>query len=81
VSLYYLHARLHEGPLGAPSRNELQTNETDDLAEVRQLAKTLASSGFTVWIYDHSNRAVSPGGSDYQTILKFSPDGQVVDSR
>jgi hypothetical protein len=81
VSHYHLHARLHEGPLSTPSRDELQTDETDDLAEIEQLAKTLASGGFTVWIYDHGNTAVSPGGSNYRTILKYSPDGQLVDYR
>jgi hypothetical protein len=40
-----------------------------------------ASSGFTVWIYDHNNAAVAPGGSNYQTILTFTPDGQSVDLR
>ena len=81
MSRYHLHARLHEGPLGTPSRNELRTDETDDLAEVKQLAKTLASGGFTVWIYDHGNAAVASGGSNYRTILRFSPDGQLVDYR
>jgi hypothetical protein len=81
VSRYHLHARLHEGPLGDPSRNELHIGETDDLAELKQFAKELAAGGFTVWIYDHGNVAVASGGSDYRTILKYSPDGRLVDFR
>ncbi|WP_028923989.1 hypothetical protein [Pseudonocardia acaciae] len=81
MSRYHLHARLHEGPLGAPVRNELQTHENDDLSEVEHLAKVLADAGFTVWIYDHGNTAVLPGSSDYRTVLKYTPDGKVVDYR
>jgi hypothetical protein len=75
------YTRLHEGPLGAPSRNELRIDEADDLAEVEKSARTWVAGGFTVWIYDHGNTAVAPGGSDYRTILKYSPDGQLVDYR
>jgi hypothetical protein len=73
MSKYHLHARLHEGPLGHPVRNEPQTRESDDLAEVEQLAKELATLGFTGWIYVHGNTAVSSGGSDYRTVLKYGP--------
>jgi hypothetical protein len=73
--------RLGGSGLSAPSRNELQTRETDDLAEVERFAKELAYGGFTVWVYSHRNKAVCAGGSDYQTIFKFTPDGQVVDLR
>ena len=71
MSPYHSQARLLKG-----QRDELRTHETDDLAEAEQWAKELASGGFTVWIYDHGNTAVCPGGSDYRTILKFTPDGQ-----
>jgi hypothetical protein len=81
VSKYHLHARLHEGPLGHPVRNELQTRESDDLAEVKRLAKDLVTDGFTVWIYDHGNTAVASGGSNYRTVLRYRPDGQLVDYR
>jgi hypothetical protein len=81
VSRYHLHARLFEGPLRAPTRNESRTHEADDLAEVEKTARTLVAGGFTVWIYDHGNTAVCPGGSDYRTVLKYSPDGQLVDYR
>jgi hypothetical protein len=76
VSLYHLQARLIKG-----QRDELQTHETDDLAEAKQWAKELASDGFTIWIYDHGNTAVAPGGSNYRTIFTFTPDGQSVDLR
>jgi hypothetical protein len=76
MSLYHGQARLIKG-----QRDELQTHETDDLADAKQWAKELASDGFTIWIYDHGNTAVAPGGSNYRTILKYSPDGQSVDPR
>jgi hypothetical protein len=76
VSLYHAQARLIKG-----QRDELRTHESDDLAEVKQWARGLAPEGFTVWIYDHGNTAVCPGGSDYRTIVKFTPDGQSVDPR
>ena len=81
MSKYHLHARLHEGPLGNPVRNELQTRESDDLAEVKRLARDLVTDGFTVWIYDHGNTAVASGGSNYRTILRYRSDGQLVDYR
>ena len=81
MSSYHLHARLHEGPLGEAVRDELQTCESDELTEVEQLAKELATQGFTVWVYDHGNTAVASGGSNYRTILKYRPGGQVVDYR
>jgi hypothetical protein len=62
-------------PLGAASRNELRTDQADDLAEIERLAKTLASGGFTVWIYDHGNDAVCAGGSNFRTILRYGPPG------
>ncbi len=76
-----MHARLHRGPLGQPQRNDLRTQDADDLTEVEQTAKELAADGYTVWIYDHGNAAVSPGGSNYRTILKYTPDGRLVDLR
>lgn len=81
MSRYHLHARLHEGPLSAPSRSELQLMETDALAEIQGSAKALAADGFTVWVYDHGNPVVSAGCSNYRTILMYHPDGQLVDYR
>jgi len=81
VSLYHGQARLFKGPLNAPKRDELQTYETDNLDDAKQWARGLAPDGFTIWIYDHGNTAVCPGGSDYRTIVKFTPDGQSVDPR
>lgn len=81
MSLYHLQARVHEGPLGDPSRSELRIGEADDLGEMVKLAKTLVADGFTVWIYDHGNTAVCAGGSDYETVLRYEPDGTLVDYR
>ena len=39
VVRYFLQARLIEGPLRAPTRNESRLDESGDLAEVEQLAK------------------------------------------
>lgn len=76
MSLYHLHARLYEGPLGDPKRSELQTQDTDDLAEVELTAEALASGGFTVWIDDHGKTNVCAGSSDYRLILMYTPDGE-----
>jgi hypothetical protein len=76
MSLYHGQARLMKG-----QRDELRTHETDNLADAKQWARELASEGFTIWIYDHGNTAVAPGGSDYRTILTFTPDGQSVEPR
>ena len=81
MSRYHLQARLIEGSLRAPTRNESRLDEGDDLAEVEQLAKTWVSGGFTVWLYDHGHTPGVPGGSDYRTLLRYEPDGQVVDYR
>lgn len=80
MSIYHLHARLFEGPLSAPVRDELQTRETDDLAAVQVHAKELAARGFTVWIYDHGHHTEVPGASNYRTIFKYLPDGRVTSS-
>jgi hypothetical protein len=81
VSHYHVHARLFEGTLAAPVRNESHIDQVDDLAEAEQLAKAWVCRSFTVWVYDHGHTAVSPGGCDYRTLLRYSPDGQLVDYR
>jgi hypothetical protein len=45
------------------------------------IAHRFDDEGRCVSCSTHGNRAVSSGSSDYRTILRFSPDGQVVDSR
>jgi hypothetical protein len=74
VSRYHAQARLIKG-----QRDELRTHESDNLAEVKQWARELTPDGFTVWIYDHGNTTVCAGGSDYRTVVKFTPDGKSVD--
>jgi outer membrane lipoprotein-sorting protein len=81
MSLYHLYARVDEGSLRDPSRSELRIEDADDLGEMVKLAKTLVSDGFTVWIYDHGNTTMCAGGSDYRTVLRYDPDGTLVDYR
>lgn len=46
MSVYHLHARLHEGALGHPDARYLfESRESDDLAEVTRAAKELAAGG------------------------------------
>lgn len=78
MSVYHLHARLHEGALGHPDARYLfESRESDDLAEVTRAAKELAEGGFTVVVYDHGHRAALPGASDYRQLAKYRPDGRV----
>ncbi|MBV9314089.1 MAG: hypothetical protein JO100_10185 [Pseudonocardia sp.] len=78
MTTYHLHARLHEGQLGAPdSRYLFQSKDTNDLDEATTVAKDLAGRGFEVVIYDHNHPSPITGASDYRQIMKFYPDGAV----
>lgn len=78
MSVYHLHARLHEGALGDPGARYLfESYESDDLGEITTGAKEFAARGFTVVVYDHGQRAALPGASDYRQVAKYWPDGRV----
>lgn len=78
MSVYHLHARLHEGELGDPGARYLfESRDSDDLGEVTTEAKELAAQGFTVVIYDHGHAGALAGASDYRQVAKYWPDGRV----
>jgi hypothetical protein len=76
VALYHLHARLFEGPLAAPTRDELQTRHSDDYGAAVALAEELASRGFSVWLYEHEHRNGPSGhqASPYRVIREWRPE-------
>lgn len=49
---WHLHARLFEGSLDAPRRNELRTAEGDDRQALEELADQLRERGWRVWLYE-----------------------------
>ena len=61
MALYHLHARLFEGSLAAPTRDELQTRESDDYGAAVALAEELAARGFSSWLYAHEHHG-GPSG-------------------
>ncbi|GAA4737624.1 hypothetical protein GCM10023199_13870 [Actinomycetospora chibensis] len=81
MATYHLHARLFEGSLAAPTRDELQTRESDDYAAAVALAEELAARGFAVWVYrhDHLAHAGRPGdpasSSPYRVVAEWRADG------
>lgn len=77
MSLFHLHARLFEGPLDAPARNELQSAESDEYGVVIGLAEELASRGFSVWVYEHQH-GPGPNGhhAPYRVIAEWDAHGQ-----
>lgn len=78
MSIYHLHARLHEGALGDPAARYLfESRAADDWGEATRAAKDLAVQGFTVVVYDHGHVTALPGASDYRQVAKFWPDGRV----
>jgi hypothetical protein len=80
MTKYHMHARLMIGDLSDPDPDscyEFQSRDSDNLAEVKEVAKQLAEEGFTVVIYDHGHTTALPGASDYRQIFKYWPDGQV----
>lgn len=73
MSTYHLQARLFEGSLAAPTRNELLSHETDDWENAVTCAHELTDRGFVVWVYDHGRRPQLAFASDYRVVAEFSP--------
>lgn len=73
MSTYHLHARLFEGTLDSPLRNELQTGESDDYSELAELAYDLLERGFTVWAYEHGPRRLANGEGAYRLVREWRP--------
>lgn len=78
MSTYHLHARMLEGGLAAPTRNELQSSESDDRGEIVDLAKRLAARGFAVWVYEHGPDLGPDGEGRYQVVAEWSGHGERV---
>ena len=79
MSRFHVHARLFVGTLDAPQRNELQSRESDDLAEITALAEELSARGFAVWLYAHDH-ATGPNGhrAPYRVIAEWTGDGNRI---
>jgi hypothetical protein len=72
---YRLDARRFRGPLHAPARNDHEQHESDDLAALVELARTLVAEGFTVWIYERSRSPVPwPEAWDLRLVTQLDPD-------
>lgn len=74
MSTFHLHARLFAGTLNAPTRNELQSEESDEYAEIAAIAEQLAGAGFTVWIYEHGPTPMANGEGAYRVIAQWQPN-------
>ena len=75
MSKFHLHARVFEGTLDAPCRNELQSEESDDFSEVAAIARRLSDAGFAVWIYEHGPVPMANGQGAYRVVAEWRPDG------
>lgn len=77
MATFHLHARLLEGGLLAPTRNELQSHEDDDHDAIVALAEQLAARGFAVQIYRHdlARGRLSNGEGAYSVIAEWSGRG------
>jgi hypothetical protein len=72
---YRLDARRFRGPLHAPTRNDHEQHESDDLAAMVELARSLVAEGFTVWIYERSRSPVPwPEAWDLRLVTQLDPD-------
>lgn len=72
---YRLDARRFRGPLHAPARNDHEQHESDDLAALVELARSLVADGFTAWIYERSRSPVPwPEAWDLRLVTQLDPD-------
>lgn len=73
MSTYHLDARLFEGTLDRPRRNELRTGESDQYDELAESAEQLAGQGYTVWVYRHDPHRLGVGPGPYRVIREWRP--------
>lgn len=79
MSTYHLHARLFEGSLCAPTRNELRSAESEDYPGAVKLAEELAGRGFRVWLYEHRHGIeTAAAGSPYRVIAEWTEYGERI---
>ncbi|PVY95874.1 hypothetical protein [Actinomycetospora cinnamomea] len=72
---YRLDARRFRGPLHAPARNDHEQHESDDLAALVEIARTLVAEGFTAWIYERVRSAAPwPEAWDLRLVTQLDPD-------
>lgn len=73
MSTFHVHARLFEGTLDHPTRDELQSAESDDREHVMTLTEELAARGFRVWVYEHDHGTDGANGhrAPYRIIAEF----------
>jgi hypothetical protein len=72
---YRLDARRFRGPLHAPTRNDHEQHESDDLAALVELARSLVAEGFTAWIYERIRSPVPwPEAWDLRLVTQLDPD-------
>lgn len=74
MSTFHIHARLIEGSLRNPERDELRVAEADEWDQIIGLARELVAQGFTVWIYGHGGSKRYTVVSDYRSIATLRPD-------
>lgn len=73
MSTYHLHARRFEGPLSDPTRNELQTTESDSFTDVMDAGLALVEGGFTVPIFEHGPKRLSDREGPYRLVKEMKP--------
>jgi hypothetical protein len=72
---YRLDARRFRGPLHAPARNDHEQHESDDLAGLVELARSLVAEGFTAWIYERVRRPTPwPEAWDLRLVTQLDPE-------
>lgn len=71
---YRLDARRFRGPLHSPARNDHEQHDSDDLAALVELARTLVAEGFTAWIYERVRRSTPwPEAWDLRLVTQLDP--------
>jgi hypothetical protein len=72
---YRLDARRFRGPLHSPAPNDHEQHESDDLATLVELGRTLVAEGFTAWVYERVRRAPPwPEAWDLRLVTQLDPD-------
>lgn len=73
---YHFHARLFEGPLNDPKRDELISGEADDREEIMTHVKELVTLGFAVWVYVHDPLLrTADGNGQYRVVAEWNSRG------
>lgn len=76
IGPFRVDARMFEGSLAAPVRNETRRRECSDYVSAVGLAHSWQEDGFTVWIYDHGRTTGLANASDLRVIAVVHPSGE-----